>query len=211
MSFLSKLNTLLRKMVNAKNKKRLKNRDFSVIASNCNGTLILHDLNMRFNSPFVNLWLKADDYIKILKNLQHYLECDLGFTQEPGINYPIGVLDDVKVYFTHYKTCEEAKEKWTERSKRLNMDNLFIMFTDRDGCTKENLLDFDALPYQNKVVFTHIPYSDIKSSYYIRGFEEESSVGMCHAYKNDHTGKKYYDDFDYVSWFNQELEKYNGK
>lgn len=199
---MSIINNLLRKKVNEKNRELLKNKDFSVIASNCNGAFILHDLGLRFNSPFVNLWLKPTDFIKYLKNIEHYMNSELTFIQEEGITYPVGLLDDVKIYFQHYKTEEEAKDKWRERSNRINMDNLFIIFTDRDGCTEEHLREFDNLPYKNKVVFTHKPYLDIKSAVYIKGFEKEETVGMCFAFKNKFTGKKYYDQFDYVSWFN---------
>ena len=92
---------------------------------------------------------------------------------------------------------------WIERSKRINLENIFILMTDRDGCTKEDLIEFDNLPYKNKVVFTHLPYDDINSAIYIKGFEEEKQVGMCFNFKNRYTGKKYYDDFDYVNWFNE--------
>jgi uncharacterized protein (DUF1919 family) len=194
----------MRKLYNKRLAKKLKNKDFSVIASNCNGAFLLHDLGLRFNSPFVNLWMKPDDYVKMLSNLRYYLSCDLEFVEEDGINYPIGLLDDVRIYFQHYTTPEQAKEKWVDRSKRINFDNLFIMFTDRDGCTYQNLCDFDALPYKNKVVFTHIPYPELKSAFYIQGWESEESVGLCFEFKSSFSIKKHYDEFDYIKWFNQE-------
>lgn len=201
---MSKINLLLREKINNKNKKRLKNKDFSLISSNCNGAFILHDLGLRFNSPFVNLWMKPNDYIKLLQKLEYYLSCEMTFTEESNISYPIGVLDDIKIYFQHYKTPEEAKQKWFERAERIDMNNLFIMFTDRDGCTYQNLSDFNSLPYKNKIVFTNKPYPEFKSAYYLKGWENDDSVGMCFEFKNSFTGKKYYDDFDYIGWFNQE-------
>lgn len=201
---MSKINLLLRDQINNKNKKRLKNHDFSLISSNCNGAFILHDLGLRFNSPFVNLWMKPDDYIKLLQKLEYYLSCEMTFTEEANISYPIGVLDDIKIYFQHYKTPEEAKQKWCERSERIDINNLFIMFTDRDGCTYQNLSDFDSLPYENKIVFTNKPYPEFKSAYYLKGWEQDECIGMCFEFKNSFTGKKYYDDFDYIAWFNHE-------
>lgn len=200
---MGKINDILRKRINKINRRKLKNNDFSLIASNCNGGFILHDLGMRFNSPFINLWLKPKDFIKFLQNIKHYLNCELTFVKEVGVDHPIGALDDIKIYFTHYKTEEEAKSKWIERSKRINYNNLFIIFTDRDGCTYQDLCDFDNLPYENKIVFTHLPYPELKSSFYIKGWEKENSVGSCYKFKNKFTGKKYYDEFDYISWFNQ--------
>ncbi|MBS6673553.1 MAG: DUF1919 domain-containing protein, partial [Haemophilus paraphrohaemolyticus] len=48
----------MRKSINQKNQQRLSNHEMSVIASNCNGALILHDLGEQFRSPFVNLYLE---------------------------------------------------------------------------------------------------------------------------------------------------------
>ena len=135
-----------RELFNQKNIERLKNKDFSIIASNCNGAFISHDLKLRFNTPTVNLFLYPDDFIKYVKNLEHYTKCDLKFIQEEGITYPIGLLDDIKIYFMHYKSEEQASEKWNSRTKRINFDNLFIMMTDRDGCTIEHIKQFDELP-----------------------------------------------------------------
>ena len=192
---------IIRESYKYKQRKKLKNKNISVISSNCNGALILHDLGVRFNSPFVNLWIKPKDYIKLLKDFDRYMAADLSEVFEDGISYPIGKLDDATIYFQHYESFEQAKEKWNERKKRIDKSNLFVLFTDRDGCTYEDLIEFDSLPY-NKVVFTNKPYPEIKSSFYIKGFENLESVGHCYEYM---PGKriKYYDQFDYVKWFNE--------
>lgn len=200
---MTKINAFFRKIINKRNIKKLKNTDFSLIASNCNGGFICHDLNLQFRSPFINLWVKPTDFIKYLQNIEHYMKQELRFVSEDGINYPIGLLDDIKIYFQHYKTEQNAKEKWNERTKRIDLNNLFILFTDRDNCTYQNLLDFDRLPLKNKIVFTHKPYPEIKSAVYIKGFEKEVSVGDCFRFKNKFSGKKIYDQFDYINWFNQ--------
>lgn len=190
-----------REVINQINRMRLKNRDFSLISSNCNGCLILHDLNLRYNSPFVNTGVFADDFIKMLGNLRHYLESPLQLERIEG-NLAYCALDDITVILAHFKDVEEELEKWNQRVKRVDYDNLFIMFTDRDGCTEEHLKAFDALPYKNKVVFTHRPYPELKSAVYIKGFEQEEYVGELYKYRCRWLGWKYYDAFDYVSWFN---------
>lgn len=183
-------------------RKKLKNTNFSLISSNCNGATILHDLGLRFNSPFVNLWIKPKDYLKMLGDLENYMKCKLFFIDEPGITYPVALLNDIHIYFQHYKTKEEAETKWNERVKRINYDNIYVLFTDRDGCTFEDLITFDNLDYKNKVVFVNKNLPDIKSSVYIKGFDNEESVGNCMYYQGKYAYKKYYDQFDYVSWFN---------
>ena len=182
---------------------KLVNGNISLISSNCNGACILHDLHVPFNSPFVNLWMKPDDFIRMLQNLKQYMSYELHFTEEEGIDYPIALLGDVRIYFQHYSTKEKTTEKWKERLTRLNYENLFILFTDRDGCTEQNLFDFDRLPFKNKVVFVHKPNKSIKSAVYIQGFENEEAVGLLMNYRSEFSYKKFYDDFDYVSWFNK--------
>lgn len=198
-SFKQLINRWFRNSINAKNQARLTNLSPSVISSNCNGAFILHDLGLRFNSPFVNLYLEPSDFIKYLQRMAHYNSTTLTFIQTDK-PYPVGKLDDVIIHFMHYHSEQEALEKWTERVARINSDNLFVMMTDRDGCTYQNLQDFDALPFTNKVVFTCKPYPELTSAFYITGFENQGQVGDLFEYSG-WFGKKYYDQFDYVSWF----------
>lgn len=195
-------NLKLREKINLLNREKLKNTSFSVISSNCNGAFILHDLGLRFNSPTVNLFLYPKDFIKFVKNLKHYINLELEFIKKENIEYPVGKLDDIEIYFMHYETERKAKLKWEERKRRINYENIFIIMTDRDGCTYEDLVEFDNLEYENKIVFTHLPYPEIKSSIYIKGFENENQIGHIYEFKNKSTGEKFYDDFDYVKWFN---------
>ena len=163
----------------------------------------MNDLGVKFNTPTVNLFLKPKDFNKFLLNFDKYINMDLEEEKVEDLKYPIGKLGDIKIYFQHYKSFEEAKVKWGERKKRVNLDNMFIMSTDRDGCTKEDIIQFDKLPYKNKVIFTHKIYPDIKSTFYIKGFENAGEVGVLSEFRGL-TGMRYYDEFDYVKWFNGE-------
>lgn len=202
--FRSAINKLQRKAINQTYQKRLINQGMSVISANCVGAFILHDLNQPFNSPFVNLYLEPFDFIRYLQDIRFYQSLPLQFIQTEK-NYPIGILGDLKIHFMHYRSEQEAKEKWEARSQRLNFDNLFIIMTDKyrgKGVDYEHLQAFDHLPYPNKVVFTHKPYPEFKSAFYIKGFENENEVGDLFTFSS-WNGEKYYDQFDYVSWFNQ--------
>lgn len=155
-----------------------------------------------FRSPFVNLYLSPTDFLRYLNNLSHYVNAELTF--EPSSQpYPVGKLDDLTIHFMHYHSEEEAKTKWMARTKRINWDNLFIIMTDRDGCTYQDLQAFEQLPFKNKVAFTHKPYPELTSTFYIKGFENQKQVGDLFAFSG-WCGEKYYDQFDYVTWFNGE-------
>ncbi|MCR5704429.1 MAG: DUF1919 domain-containing protein [Eubacterium sp.] len=183
-------------------RKNNKNLSPSIIASNCNGTFIQHDLGLKFNSPFINLWIKPKDFILLLKDFDSYINAELIEVFEDNITYPIGQLKDITLYFQHYKSFEEAKKKWNERKQRINYDNLFVLFTDRDGCSEDILQEFDKLNYPNKVVFVNKEYPNIKSAFYIRGFENESSVGICSDFMPNKSWKRYLDQFNYLAWLN---------
>ena len=187
-------------------RKRLKNKTFSLIASNCIGGVVLHDLGLPFNTPFINLWIEPKDFIKLVNNLEEYMKYDMRFITQNGVNYPIGLLKDVKIYFQHYKSNEEAKRKWELRKKRINYDNIYVFFTDRDGCTQEDLIEFESIKYPKKV-FTNKPYKSIKSAQYIKGFENMQSVGMLIDFIPKKKWKRYIDQFDYVRFFNKNYKR----
>ena len=201
---MNKVNLFFRIVYNFYNQMRLKNKKISLIASNCNGGVILHDLKLPFDSPFINLWLKPDDFLRFCENMDYYLQQKLIFIKADGIDYPVALLGDVKIYFQHYLSEKDAAYYWQKRAEKLNLNHVYILFTDRDGCTYENLLRFDRLKYKHKIVFVHKEYPEIKSSVYIPGFEQQDCVGMCMDFKNRFTYKRYLDSFDYVAWFNED-------
>ena len=181
---------------------KLKNTTPTIISSNCNGEYWYYDMKLRFLSPTINLSFDMNDYVKFLENLKWYMEQPIVPFEDNRFDYPTGMLGDIEIRFNHYKTIDEAIAKWEERKKRIDWDNLFILGIDGDNCTYDSLMRFDALPYKNKVIFTHIPYPEIKSSYYIRGFEEKEGVGVLLYFKKGFWIRRYLDDFDYISFLN---------
>ena len=199
----SAINKIQRIFINRRLKSRLQNHGMTVISANCVGAFILHDLNEPFNSPFVNLYLSPNDFVRYLQNIEFYQRQSLTFIQSEK-PYPVAKLADLKIHFMHYRNSQEAEQKWLARSARMNLDNLFIMMTDKDdaqGIAYEDLAAFDQLPFKNKVVFTRKPYPEFKSAFYIKGFEKQNQVGDLFTFSG-WNGVKYYDQFDYVTWFN---------
>lgn len=198
---------ILRFKMNQKNRKRLQNPTCSILSSNCIGGVIPHELGLRFNSPTVNLWIKPSDYLTILKNLKYYLfDCELiedsVLTKEMG--YPCGKLGSVTIYFQHYSNFSQAKVKWEERSKRVNLENLYIFMVERDGCSLEEIYEFSTLPFVNKVIFTTKNMDDIKCSYCIPRTTNSTGevIDLC-TYQTKYTGKRWIDEFDYVAFLNK--------
>lgn len=188
--------------IDKRNRARLTNPNPTVFASNCNGGVMTHDLGLQFRSPTVNLFIRPKEYVRFLDNLQHYLH-EAQFVPGEGADYPVGILDDIRVDFVHYQSFDEAVAKWNSRLDRIDLDNAFYVMTERDGCTHDDLVAFDELPYRNKVVFVSKPMPDIASAFYDPSFPvTEGEVDVLSNYVSKLSGRRYLDTFDYVSFFN---------
>lgn len=198
--------SVLRMHLNYINRKRLNNNSFSLIAINCVGGVVSYELGLRFNSPTVNLWFSSSDYLIFLKNLKYYLcECEMKHDVEESKahGYPVGILDDIRVYFQHYLTFEQAYEKWIERAKRVDFENLYIVMVQRDGCTEKNIKEFNELGFEHKVIFTSKEYPEFESAFHIHNSELgiNEVKNLC-EYQGKFTGKRILDGFDWVTFFN---------
>lgn len=197
---------ILHEHINKRNRKRLisSNTDaVTIIANNCIGGYIYHWLHLRFDSPTINLFILPSDYIRMLSDFDKFFDPDAIITEvlmdKP---YPVADIYGCKIYFMHYKCFAEAVEKWRERCARINRAALCIIMTDRDGCTIDDMNAFDALSYPKKVLFTHQLNHNISCAYYIKGFEKNNCVGNLHETMSI-TGKRYIDQFDYVSFLSK--------
>ena len=181
---------------------RLKNITPTIISSNCNGEYWYYDMKLKFLSPTINLSFDMNEYVKMLENLTWYMKQPVLPCEDKRFDFPTGRIGDIEIRFNHYKTFAEAVYKWEERKKRINWDNLFVLGVDGDNCTYETIQRFDKLPYKNKVIFTHIPYREIDSAYYIPGFEKCEGVEALLYFKKQARIRRYLDDFDYISFLN---------
>lgn len=106
------------------------------------------------------------------------------------------------MHFLHYQSYTEGVEAWKRRSERIHWSNLYVVMSERDGCTESDLYKFDSLPYRNKIALTHITFPSMSNSYCIKGFEKNNELGNIMDYQGL-LGKKYYDQFDWVKFLNQ--------
>lgn len=187
--------------INRRYRKRLKNTNVTLITSNCAGGIIYHWLGLKFNSPFINLWLTNDDYIRALENFDDFINTPILECKTENVDYPVGIgWGGIKIYFMHYDTFENAYSKWKERIKRIHRENMCVRFTNWSG--DESILErFDKLPFKNKIIFVNKNYTEYKSSIYLPGFEKKSGVGQIWKTKNI-VGKRYIDQFDFVEYLN---------
>ena len=211
-----KINTRLfeiRRRINAKRYSCFSGEktQISILSCNCTGGVLMHEYNMKFMTPTVNYYMKATDFVKFVENLEQYLNAPItnstdGESEE--LHYPVFMIEDIKIYGVHYRNIEEFTEMWNRRKKRLRMDNIFCIFTDRDGFDESLLSRIDAIPYK-KVMFSHVEYPEYSWVCYIPGFEKEKEIVSLTDFMGI-TGKRYYSRYDFKSVFT-EMSKYNQK
>lgn len=132
-------------------KEGLKQEQFSLISQNCIGGLFYHDMGLQFQSPTINLFFSAEDFLKFAANLEYYMRLELDMYWGP--DYPMGRLDDLVIHFMHYLTCREAKDAWERRRMRLQYDKIVIISTDRNNFGIDEFMEWKNLPYK-KILFT---------------------------------------------------------
>lgn len=70
-------------------------------------------------------------------------------------SYPVGVLSNgknsIEIFFLHYHSEQEAREKWERRVQRINWNKLLIKFNDQNGCTEKEVNKFMKMAYKNKL------------------------------------------------------------
>lgn len=175
----------------------LKENPPSIFSNNCWGGLTYHSLDMEFTSPLINMFEKAEDYIKLLKDPKKYMEYELEllstkYDKNMDINYPIVKCGDITLYFNHYKSFEEAKISWERRKRRINWDNIFVMF---HTSKREELEQFLSLSYKKKICFVSFESSEDGVVYVDNKEYEGKAFWECVVFTGDRR-YQYYNVFD---------------
>ena len=135
--------------------RQLQRSRLSIFSRNCFGGLLSNRLGLPFRSPFINITIKDEDFVRFMRCPRVYMEENLIFSfkeyHEPS-GYDIATPD-----------FDEAVRKWNERKQKINWYNIFVtMMTN----SPEVLEQFDALPHGKKICF--VPFkSDLDSAFYV--------------------------------------------
>lgn len=199
--------------VERKYRKKLQNKEFTIITGSCIGGVICHHLGLRFDSPTVNMWFTPHDVLLLASDLDYYLSRELDFSLSPHEdcpNSPAAYLGEgkkaIKLYFNHYKTEEEAREKWNSRKTRIHKDNLFVITTDYE-LTEEDILLIDKVPCRRIIVFTSKNRRDIPNSFWLKSLKKDKDADLHMVTKNSVTQMWTWEhEFDYVRWLNGDMK-----
>lgn len=193
-------------------RRKVRNRDFSIICNTCIGGLLYNQLGMQFLSPTINIAFTPDEFIDFCKDLRYYLSCPLvDVSAEMERPYPVGRLTPqdrehrpVTLLFVHYDTFEQAAERWAARAERVRMDNLvFIMIcgTGKEP-SPERFLEFESLPGL-KLSILQLPVQGVRHACILPFCDEQ---GQEHLFDKDGvTGRRVYNRYDFAAFLNGEI------
>ncbi|WP_160115334.1 DUF1919 domain-containing protein [Varibaculum vaginae] len=218
LDFLRSLKSKLQLRWHLHKNRKLTNREVTIISNNCIAGVIYHDCGLRFLSPTVNLWFQTEDFFTYAANILQYSPqqgAKLREIFEEGISYPLGLLTPksadlpaIKLYFQHYPSFELAKKKWEGRSKRINFDNICLIFECSQPITGKSPIPklFRQAPYSHKVIVTskhsvtdtgtevvHLPVYDLP------GYQP----GKLFTTRRKFSLSRWLDDFNYVEFLNR--------
>lgn len=137
--------------LNFENYIRLKESNISIISNNCWGGVAYNTLGLECCSPFKNVSVRENDYMKMLHHLKHYLESAFifdhyGIDIHSNHSYPVFCLDDIKIHCNHANSIAQAMDDWNRRIKKINYENLFVeMYTESKPVAKK-FSDFSNYP-----------------------------------------------------------------
>jgi len=180
---------------------------FSLLTSDCMAGLIYHTMGRQFLSPTINMSIKDADYLKLLIDFEYYFEHDIDFVD--STHYPVGYIGEgdkrIKISFEHYKTNEEAREKWYARKKRMT-DNIFVVVADQNlsDAQIEQFRHLELhLPIKRKVMFTWNPErANGKDIFLIKQYGRETIKSWSKIRKDGFRDYEIF--FDYVAWLKME-------
>ena len=192
-------------------RKKLKNNNITILSNNCLAGILYHDFQMKFNSPTINLFFETEnDYIEFLSDLDFYSTTEPVEKKDKEVNWPVGEIQNdnkvITIHFMHYNSFDEARKKWIERGKRINKDNLYVLWlvVNYDGPSTEYYERFKRLNYKNKLLITGrgFPINDkmiVKPGFINKGI----SPGQWAEHKGKNSNKRFIDEVDFAKYFNR--------
>jgi len=192
---------LMRKM-----KKEGADCNVRILASNCIGGLLYHDIGKEFTSPTINLTIGGEDFIKLCNNPEYYLTCEPVFEKTSPQGYPVANLNGILIYGVHYKDFDDLKNQWMRRSRRFlehSEQEILVMTCDSFLTSNELVEKFHSLPYR-KVCYTKNPVCPYEEFVYVPGYESSDTIGDLTRYA-DYKGTRIFEKyFDCIKWLKNE-------
>lgn len=180
-------------------RKRLNNTDFSIISNNCWGGAVYRRYGLPYRSPTVGIYFFAEEYIKLLSDLENNIHLPLKIIDAKESKYYgelhrkgqddflVGILGDkVEIVLMHYHDRADAIEKWNRRVDRINFENLIIKMSEMNLCTEDHLRAFNGLEFKKKVLFTAKHHDGLNNEVVINRYTANGEISNDTLYYSSH-------------------------
>ncbi len=188
-------------------KKLLKAPLPTVLSNDCTGGLFYDIMDSIMLSPLINTAIMSEDFVKICKNPQYYLNADLREPHYTVFCFPPGSheesisyrLNDIVISFGHIPENEEGniEKRWEIMKKYINWNRLIYIMVDKHGMIPfRTFNEFQELEGEKMIMI-----KDTKSLYLlnetIHCFYDAAG---CFFQRDDPIENH----FDIVGWLNKE-------
>lgn len=182
-------------------------RNLTLFCNNCLAGMVLHDYDLRFNSPTVNLEIPPSDYVEYLTNIDYYshapiIDISNQYDDEAKYGKYTGLLDGkIRLHFIHYNSFEEGVSAWRRRAMRINYNKMYAILVKRFGCKEDDIKKFLALDPKLKKIVLVDENSEMKGENIvkIKGCCENGQIGNVLGQVGIF-GKRYYDQIDWLEF-----------
>lgn len=140
----------------------------TIISNDCWGNSLYKKLNVPYNNLFIGTFICPNQYVNFLEKFPEILKEKLYFKN----NLLVANLGEVcDIFFLHYSSQQEIKEKWNRRLARLNFDDcenfIYKIWITNVGayksCKNYDYIDvlerFHKLKFKYKISFTDENYN----------------------------------------------------
>lgn len=186
-------------------RKRLKNKNFTLLTGNCIGGYLYHQLGLGFKSPTINMMILNQDFKKLIMNLDYYIKLTpIPCVDERFPDVPSATLGDITLHFTHYSSSSEGIEAWEKRKQRIDFNNLYVIISDID-LSKADIEELRKVKCKKLVAMTSKDYG-FDHCLYLPAYKGREQVGelLGKTISGKWIFEKY---FDFVGWVNSEDPK----
>lgn len=139
------------------------------------------------------------------------MHCELKEDKNAYKSFPVGILQiregdhPIRIYFNHYDSFEQAYDKWNERKKRINYNNLYVVGCDHYGTpySQKNFREFNSLPYNHKIIITGGVHPKSSTIFSVNGCEVNGHLGDWWNRINNVRHSRIFEEWNYVKFLNQ--------
>lgn len=179
----------------------------TIISNDCSAGYIYQIMGMVMISPTINTAFDQDDFIKLCKAPEHYLEMDVGDLHwvrsygnpQTDKDCLAGRLGDITVYFAHENSTEGLAERWKQTKKRMNLGRIIAVANSYDRnnppFSVKNETEFMKLNYE------HLMIVDRNTAFWGNPGFNKIYMQQNYLSRRDTAIENY---FDLLGWLNRE-------